>query len=223
MRVLVSTFGGDDYAKVLSAMKSLPYEKLVLVGEASAEDTEGFLKLVHLEEMSGHGLDFEPVDTSGFMETVEEICDVLTRCSKDPGSGCSNLVALNISGGSKLLGDAALFSAFRLGKEAYHCDERVAKLPVLKGVTAVDRFTMSQVKFITSIKDGGMLFDDLLQTLKPAGRQAAERILRILRKERLVEAELRSGKVHVALSAEGREVARTLGVAGTDRAASAGR
>jgi hypothetical protein len=223
VRVLVSTFGGDDHAKVLSAMKSLPYEKLVLVGEASVEDTEGFLKLRHLEEMSGHDMDFEPVDTSGFMETVEEICDVLIRCSKDPESGRSNLVALNISGGSKLLGGAALFSAFRLGTEAYHCDERVTKLPVLKGATAVDRFTTSQVKFIMSIKDGGMLFDELLRTLQPAGRQAAERTLRILRKERLVETELRSGKVHVALSAEGREVARTLGVAGTDLAACADR
>jgi hypothetical protein len=223
VRILVSTFGGDDYAKVLSAMKSLPYEKLVLVGEASAEDTEGFHKLSHLEEMSGHDLHFEPVDTSGFMETVDEICDVLVQCSKDPEPGSSNLIALNISGGSKLLGDAALFSAFRLGIEAYHCDERVTKLPVLKGATAVDRFTMSQVKFIMSIKEDGMLFDELLQTLLPAGRQATERVLRILRKERLLETELRSGKIHVALSAEGREVARTIGAARTDRAAAADR
>jgi hypothetical protein len=223
VKVLVSTFGGDDHARVLSAMKSLPYEKLVLVGEASAEDTEGFHKLMRLEEMSGNDLEFEPVDTSGFMETVEEICDILIRCSKDPNSGYPNQIALNISGGSKLLGDAALFSAFRLGTEAYHCDERVTKLPVLKGATAVDRFTASQVKFIMSIKDGGMLFEDLLQTLQPTGRQAAERILRILRKERLVETELRSGKILVALSAEGREVARTLGAAGMDRAADAGR
>jgi DNA-binding transcriptional ArsR family regulator len=223
VRVLISTFGGDDYAKVLSAMKSLPYEKLVLVGEASAEDTEGFHKLMHMEEMSGHCLDFKPVDTSGFMETVEEICDVLIRCSKDPESGYPNLVALNISGGSKLLGDAALFSAFRLGIEAYHCDERVTKLPVLNGAIAVDRFTVSQVKFIMSIKEDGMLFDELLQALQPAGRQAAERILRTLRKEGLVKAELRSGKVHVALSAEGREVARTIGAARTDHAAGADR
>jgi hypothetical protein len=223
VRVLVSTFGGDDHAKVLSAMKSLPYEKLVLVGEASAGDTEGFNRLMRLEEMSGHDIDFEPVDTGGFMETVEGICDVLVRCSKDPESGRPNLVALNISGGSKLLGDAALFSAFRLGTEAYHCDERVTRLPVLKGATTVDRFTMPQVKFIMSIRDGGMLFDELLLTLQPAGRQAAERILRLLRKERLLETELRSGKVHVALSAEGREVARTLGVAGMYPAASADR
>ena len=215
MKVLVSTFGGDDHAKVLSAMKSLPYEKLVLVGEAAAEDTEGFRQLMRLEEMSGNDLEFEPVDANGFMETVEEICDVLIRCSKDPGSGRPNQVALNISGGPKLLGDAALFSAFRLGTEAYHCDERITKLPVLRGATAVDRFTASQVKFIKSIEDGGMLFDGLLQALRPVGRQAAERVLRILRKERLIETELRSGKIHVALSAEGREVARTLRVAGT--------
>ena len=223
MRVLVSTFGGDDYARVLSAMKALPYEKLVLVGEASAQATDGFRRLSHLEEMSGHDLDFEPVDTTGFMETVEEICDVLVRCSKDSESGRSNLVTLNISGGSKLLGDAALFSAFRIGTEAYHCDERVTKLPVLEGASAVDRFTSSQVRFIMSIEGGGMLFDELLQTQGPSTRQAEERTLRILRKEGLVEAELRSGKVHVTLTAEGCEVARSLGVTGTGRAASTGR
>jgi hypothetical protein len=223
LRVLVSTFGGNDCAKVLSAMKALPYEKLVLVGEASAEDTEGFRRLMRLEEVSGHDLDFEPVDTNGFMETVEEICEVLIRCSRDPASGYPNQVALNISGGSKLLGDAALFSAFRLGTEAYHCDERVTKLPVLKGATAVDRFTVSQVRFIMSIRDGGMLFDELLPTLQPATRQAAERTLRILRKENLVETQLRSSKIHVALSEEGREVARTLEAAGTDRPADANR
>ena len=210
MRVLVSTFGGDDYAKVLSAMKALPYEKLVLVGEASAEDAQGFGKLRRLEEMSGHGLDFEPIETSGFMETVEGICEVLIRFSKDPESGRPNLVMLNISGGSKLIGDAALFSAFRLGKEAYHCDERVTKLPVLNGATAVDRFSTSQVNFIMSIRDGVMPFDELLQTLQPVGRQAGERILRIMRKEGLVEAELRAGRIHVALTAEGLELARNL-------------
>jgi hypothetical protein len=217
VRVLVSTFGGDDHVKVLSAMKSLPYEKLVLVGEASAEDSQGFHKLEHLEEVSGHELDFEPVDTDGFMETVEEICDVLVRYSRDLESKNPNMVTLNISGGSKLLGDAALFSAFRLGMAAYHCDEQVTKLPVLKGATAVDRFTASQIKFIMSIRDDGMLFDDLLRTVHPAGRQATERVLRILRKEKLVETELQSAKIYVTLSAEGREVARNLEAAGADK------
>lgn len=219
MKILVSTFGGDDYAKVLVAMRALPYEKLVLVCEASAEDADGFKKLTHLEEMSGHDLDFEPVDTSGFMETVEDICDILIRCAKDTESGRSNPVTLNISGGSKLLGDAALFSAFRLGIEAYHCDERTTKLPVLNGATAKDRFAKPQIMFIMSISEDGTPFDELLQALQPSGRQACERILRILRKEGLVEAELRSGKVYVALTAEGREVVRNLGAAKMDRAA----
>lgn len=218
MRILVSTFGGNDDSKVLNAMKSLRYERLVLIGEASVRDTDGFRRLAHLEEMSGNALVFESVDSESFMDTVEEISNVLVRCSRDQETGRSNPIALNISGGSKLLGDAALFSAFRLGIEAYNCDDRITRLPVLRGATAVDRFTTSQIRFIASLREGGMLFDELIRILEPASRQATERTLRLLRKGGLIETEVASGKIRVGLSAEGREVARALRIAGADKA-----
>lgn len=217
MKVLVSTFDGDD-RNVLSAMRSLRYERLVLVAEDAARETEGFRRLERLEEMSGNSLVFEPICSDAFMDRVDEISEVLVRCSKDPATGRHNDVALNISGGSKLLGDAALFSAFRLGVEAYSCEGRTTKLPVLKGVTAIDRFTGFQVKFIDSVPEGGVFLDELVESLRPASRQAVERTLRILRRGDIVRAAVMSGRIRVDLSPEGREVARALMISGTDPA-----
>ncbi len=214
MRILVSTFGGDDEAKVLSAMRSMQYEKLVLIGDGAAKDADGFRRLARLEEMSGNHLVLEPVDTEDFMGAVEDISSMLARLSRDPATGRRNPVALNISGGSKLLGDAALFSAFRLGIEAYNCEEHITRLPVLKGATTVDRFTPSQIRFISSLRPEGMPFEELLQALRPASRQSVERTLRMLRKEGLIVATLVSGKARVQLSAEGMEVARALRIVG---------
>ena len=210
MKILISTFGGSDYTKVISAMRSLPYERLVLVGDPSVEGSDGLNLLKRLEEASGHDLEFEPIDTSDFMEAVDETSDVLANHAKDRITGAPNQVVLNISGGSKILGDAALFSAFRLGVEAFHCDERITRLPVLRGATVFDRFTSSQTKYLMSIEDGGMLFEVLLEALQPSSRQAVERTTRLLVKEGLIETGLRFGKVHVSLSAEGREVVHSL-------------
>lgn len=210
MKVLVSTFGGDDDSKVLSAMRHLPYEKLVLVGDPSTADSDGFRRIKELEEMSGHEVRLEPVRAEGFMEAVDEVCEVLLRLSRDASSGRHDEVVINISGGPKLLGNAALFSAFRLGLEAYNCEGKVTKLPVLRGATAVDRFTSQETRFIGAIGGGWIMFDELVSALQPIGRQGAERLLRILRKEGMVETDVRAGKIHVALTAEGREVAGVL-------------
>lgn len=220
MKILVSTFSGDDLSKILSAMRSLPYEKLVLIGEARARQSAGFSELERLENLSGHDIEFVEIETYNFMAAVEDICTLLGECSRDPSTGKANQVALNISGGPKLLGDAALFSAFRLGIEAYHCDDNTTRLPVLKGATTVDRFSANQIRFMKALIHGGKTLDALTGALTPANRQSVDRTLRQLKKQGLLKTDLHSGEVLVSLSDEGSEVVRALEHSEVDRTAS---
>lgn len=210
MRILVSTFGGRDPDRVLQAMKRLPYQKVILVGDMEAEDSEGFRLIRRIEEMAGNDLGFEPVAIDDFMQAVDEISDAISKNMRDPRTGGRNQVVLNIGGGAKLLGDAALFAAFRLGIEAFICEDRFVRLPVLKGVTVANRFTAQQANFINALGESWTEFGSLVSALSPSGRQSVERTLRQMRSEGIVETEVRSGKIHVALTPSGKEVARVL-------------
>ena len=209
MKILLSTFGENDLEKVVQAMKNLPYERLVLLGRPEAIESKAFDNIRRLEEMAGHDVVEEELRVDGFMDIVDEISDALVRHAKDD-RGMKNDIVLNISGGDKLMGDAALFAAFRLGIEAYHCDEKVTKLPVLKGLTAKDRFTPSQVKFIRGIGGQQVTFDVLVNSISPGNRLPVERVMRELRKAGLISTNVKSGKIIVALSESGAEVARAV-------------
>lgn len=216
MRILVSTFGGSDPDRVLEAMKRLPYERIILVGDKDAEDSEGFRRIRHVEEMAGNDLRFEPIAVDDFMRAVDEISDAISKSMRDPSSGRSNQVVLNIGGGGKLLGDAALFAAFRLGVEAFICEDRFVRLPVLKGVTVANRFTALQTHFINAVGESWKEFGRLVLALNPSGRQSVERTLRQMRSEGVVKTEVKSGKIHVALTPAGREAARVLAMVPSD-------
>ena len=140
MRTLVATFGEGDVGKTLVAMRHLPYDRLVLIGED--EEPEGLAELRRLESLTGHEVLFERISASDFMGLVEDISDVISRVSHLDGA--RDEVLLNISGGTKLMADAALFAAFRLGVPTYHVTDRVVRLPIMKGVTAKNRFTPLQ-------------------------------------------------------------------------------
>src|SRR5512137_2845916 len=112
-------------------MRRLSYERLVLIGDRSLADSSSFQKIKDLEGLSGHDVDVEVVETGDFMELVDEISAVLQRLARNPSTGERNETVLNISGGSKLLGDAALIAAFRLGVEACHGGSKMTKLPVI--------------------------------------------------------------------------------------------
>ncbi len=210
MRILVSTFGPGDGEKIILAMTKLPYDRLVLVGAEGTEDTDAFLRLKALEEMAGHDVEAVSLGELEFMELTDAVASVLQDLMRPRAPGRPNSVVLNISGGSKLLGDAALLAAFRLGVETYHCEGRVTKLPVLRGATARDRFTQAQIRFMLALGDRQMTLAKLAEKLKPTSRLAVERVLRELRKEGLVMAELSSGEVRAQLSESGIEVLRSL-------------
>ncbi len=216
MRVLVSTFGDGDLDKVLLAMRSLPYDRLMLIGEACDEEPEGLQELRRLESMTGNEVRFEQVDTAGFMELVEDISGLIDGVARSNG-GLKDVV-LNISGGTKLMADAALFAAFRLGIPTYHVTERVVRLPVMKGVTARNRFTQLQSSFISSL-EGPKRIADLVQALPPHSKQSLERVMRELKRMGLVCPRLEDSQVVVSLTADGHEVRKALAASSGHKAA----
>lgn len=210
MKILATTFSEGDHIKVLEAMRRLPYERLVLIGDKCMAESESCKKIRAFEELSGHEAEIELVEGQNFMELVDEVSSILEKHSKDAESGDRTDLVVNISGGSKLLGDAALFAAFSLGVEACHCDQKLTRLPIIKGATAIDRFTPTQIRFIGLLGDELLPLDEIASQLDAQSRQAAERVMRELRKLGLLKTEVRGGKIHVALSDSGGEVSRAL-------------
>ncbi|MCX6657964.1 MAG: hypothetical protein NTY62_04665, partial [Euryarchaeota archaeon] len=121
------------------------------------------------------------------------------------------------SGGSKLLGDAALLAAFRVGVETFHIDDRITKLPILRGATARDRFTPSQIRLIEMIGEQNPTLGDLITGLGPSSRQSAERVIRELRKQGMLISEVRDSKVRLSLSPTGLEVLRAVRLTTRDK------
>ena len=213
MRVLISTFGPEDADRVLQAMRQLPYDKLVLIGDDRVSESDAFARLNTLEEIAGHTIDCETVDQGDFLELVDGVSDILSR----HGDSGKNHVVLNISGGSKLLGDAALLAAFRIGVETFHVDDRVTRLPILRGATASDRFTPSQVKLVKMIGEQNAVLGDLITGMGPSSRQSTERVVRELRKQGMLISEVRDGTVHLSLSPTGLEVLRAVRLTTRDK------
>jgi hypothetical protein len=210
VKTLVCTFGEGDFEKTIEAMRRLPYEMLLLVGENGMAETESFARIRAFEELSGHEVEAEIVDGGGFMDMVNQVSTVLDRHSKVSPTGDRPDILLNISGGSKLLGDAALFAAFRLGIRACHCDGRMTMLPVVNGATATDRFTPAQSRFIRVLDRTFTPLDDLVQRVGSPSRQAVERVMRELRRLGLLRTDVRDGRILVSLSEAGAEVSRAL-------------
>ncbi len=210
MRTLISTFGEGDDQKVLEAMRRLPYDRLVLIGNDKIEESASLRMITAVEELAGQKVGLEVVIDSGFMGLVDEIATILVRYSRNPGTGERANVLINISGGSKILGDAALLAAFSAGVEACHCDNGLTMLPVLRGATAIDRFTPSQVRFIRLLGERFVPLDDLAPRLDSQSMQAAERVMRELRKLGLLRTMIDNGRIMVALSDTGSEVSRAL-------------
>ncbi len=210
MRILASTFRQGDLEKILQAMRSLPYDRLLLIGITGIEDCEDAKRLTHLEEMAGHHVEFEVADDDGFMNIVGKVAGGLaSRMNGRHNDGIDSLI-LNISGGSKLLGDAALLAAFELGIETYHVNGRVTRLPVIQGATARDRFTRNQARMLEAIGQASVTLEDLVTAMEPISRQAVDRIIRELRKEDLINSKAENGRVILWLSPPGLEILRAV-------------
>ncbi len=207
MRTLISTFAEGDLDRTLLAMRRLPYDRLVLVGHAADGEPPELVELRRLESLTGNEVAFERLSSDDFMDLVDELSDLVSRLSRQRERAGS--LVMNISGGTKLVADAALFAAFRMGVPAYHVTDKVVGLPVMRGVTARNRFTPLQAAFVSTIWDGATIAE-MEERLTPQSRQSLERVMRELRGMGLVSARLESGQVSVSLTVDGHEVQRAL-------------
>lgn len=213
MRVLASTFQQGDLEKVLEAMRSLSYDRLVLIGMPGADECEDLKQIHRLEEMAGHTVEVVIADRSDFMGIVSQVASLLEERFDGSAGPQKDSIVINISGGSKLLGDAALLAAFGLGVEAYHIDGKVVRLPVIKGARARDRYTESQTRMLECIGQGEVTLDGLAKSMEPMSRQGVDRVIRELKREKLIESRIDNRKVVLRLSQPGLEVLRALRLA----------
>lgn len=214
MRVLASTFEQGDLEKILQAMRSLSYDKLLLIGAAGMEECDDFRRIEHLEGMAGHEVEVEVTEDADFMATVDQVAEALEKRLDARRRDTEGQVVLNISGGSKLLGDAALLAAFRLGVEAYHIDGRITRLPVIRGARAADRFTKGQRRFLVTVGAGQLAIDEAAKRMEPMSRQAVDRVIRELKGQDLLAACTKGGKVMIHLTPSGEEALRAIRIAG---------
>jgi len=131
-RVLISTFGFDE-SKVLRALRWLPYDRLVLLAGGKSLREPGLRKLQAAERAGGCTVEVVRVDPFDFTSCFYGALGAIERTRK-----AGHDVRVNVSGGTKVLADAALLASFQAGVEAWHCEDRPLRLPVLKGVTFPD-------------------------------------------------------------------------------------
>ena len=137
-RVLVSTFGFDE-AKVLSALRSIPYERLAILAGGKSLKEAGLRRLQSAERAAGGSLEVVEVDPFDFRSCFRGALGLIEKHRR-----AGREVRVNVSGGTKVLADAALLAAFQEGVEAYHCEDRPVRLPVLRGVSFTDRLNPAE-------------------------------------------------------------------------------
>jgi hypothetical protein len=147
VRTLICTFGFNE-RRVFAAMRSIRYNHLVLVAGDDVLERKEYKHMVAIEKKGGGTVETVTVDPFEFADCYDEV-NRLIRKHMAGGE-----VVLNISGGTKILADAAILAAFQNGVEAYHCDETTIKLPVMKGVRFEDAFSKDDVKVMEKFWEG---------------------------------------------------------------------
>ena len=201
-RTLICTFGFTE-RKTLAAMRSISYNRLVLVAGKDVLERKELRLLVELESKGGGVIDTIFVDVFDFEGCYRLINETIRERMKN------GEVVLNISGGTKILADAAILAAFQNGVEAYHCDERVIRLPVLRGVKFEDSFSSSDRKVLDVLGEGDTT-KDVVRKLENQGlSEAAIRTsLRNLEKVGVVKPRLEGGLARIYMT-EGHRMKRT--------------
>lgn len=209
MKILLSTFG-PDAENTLAAMRFLPYHKLVLIMSENSKDSEAFHSIVENEAKAKSSVETLIVDEYDLKNCFREISDYILEHQRSDTRNQDQII-INISGGSKILGDAALLTAFEIGVPAYHCEKsRVIQLPVLRGITLRDRLTDSQIAVLREI--GTMdTMDEIVE--KVGGRFTEETVrkaLRGLRKLGVIRTIPSEGKLSIELTDAGILILETI-------------
>ncbi|MEM4265156.1 MAG: DUF6293 family protein [Thermoplasmata archaeon] len=209
MKILLSTFGPDP-ENTLAAMRYLPYNKLVLIMSEDSKDTPAFKMIVDNEAKAKSTVETLIVDEYDLKDCFRDISDYILEQRKIDKRKQNEMV-INISGGSKILGDAALLAAFEMGVPAYHCEKsRFVRFPVLRGVTLRDRLTDSQIAVLREL---GTL-DTIDEITDRVGKQftpeTIRKALRGLRQLGVIRTVPSEGKITVELTDAGILILETI-------------
>lgn len=199
MKVLISTYGFDE-RKVVAAMSKLAYDKLVLVAGDDVLETQGYLRLKKMESLGPSKMETVTVNVHDFRDCLDKVDRAIRKWDVE-----ENSVVLNISGGTVILADAALLAGYHNGIEIYHVDEKVTKLPVIKGMKVSDRFTERQMLLIKALEADDTI-PKLAERLKNTGidEQAVRREIRMLSNEGVIAQRLEKGQIRLDFN-EGQE------------------
>ena len=199
MKVLISTYGFDE-RKVVAAMSKLAYDKLLLVAGDDVLETQGYLRLKKMESLGPSKMETVTVDVHDFRDCLDKVDRAIRKWDVE-----ENRVVLNISGGTVILADAALLAGYHNGIEIYHVDEKVTKLPVIKGMKVSDRFTERQMLLIKALEADDTI-PMLAERLKSTGidEQAVRREIRMLSNEGVIGQRLEKGQIRLDFN-EGQE------------------
>lgn len=192
MKVLISTYGFDE-RKVIAAMSKLAYDKLVLVVGDDVLETQGYARLKKMESLGPSKMETVTVDVHDFRDCVDKVSRAIRKWDIE-----ENKVVLNISGGTVILADAALLAGYHNGVEIYHVDEKVTKLPVIKGMKVGDRFTEPQTLLIKALEADDTI-PSLVERLKSTGidEQAVRREIRMLSSKGVIGQRLEKGQIRL--------------------------
>jgi len=192
-RVLISTFGFDE-SKVLRALRWLPYDRLVLLAGGKSLREPGLRKLQAAERAGGGTVEVVRVDPFDFTSCFYGALGAIERNRK-----AGHDVRVNVSGGTKVLADAALLASFQAGVEAWHCEDRPLKLPVLKGVTFPDYLRPVHKAVLASV-EAPLPATRIVERLSADGyrESSVQSAITWLRGENLVTVEIHGGAAIVS-------------------------
>ena len=193
-RILISTFGFDP-EKVLRALRWIGYDRLALVTGGKSLREPGFRRLEAAVQATGDSLEVVSVDPFDFRSCFEGALGAIQRHRR-----AGREVRVNVSGGTKVLADAALLAAFQEGVEAWHCEERPVRLPVLRGVAFSDSLNAIQKAILVAI-ERPQAVARLVERLGSQGHseRGVQAAINRLREQGLVAVTLRGGAAVVSV------------------------
>ncbi len=192
-RILITTFGFDD-TKIQSAMRMLAYDRLVVVTGEDSLKKDSYKRLQEIESGGTAGMDTVVVNVFDFMDCLKKVREAIDKYSKTGAE-----VIVNFSGGTKVLSDAALLASFQKGVKAYHCEDQLIELPIIKGLTARERLTEMERKVILKM-EGKVERKEFEQMLVEEGNviSSVQKAIRGLKKMEFLDVTVEDGNIYLS-------------------------
>jgi hypothetical protein len=154
----IATFGKDDQDGIALGIRNFPIDKLALICfDSDKDDANTFSKKIR--EVLGIPITINVVTKDNVIrDTMERVNEILNLHGKE-----FRQVLMNVSSGDKLIGCAALSSAFINGIKAFGMDsthKNPLLMPVLK-LSYNEIISEAKIKILKAINDAGGSIESL--------------------------------------------------------------